>query len=207
MQGMLALIHQQMIAGKLTHVDIYTGGIGRKINRIYDYNRYAVNVHDTGLILHDIPQKNLYEIENTEQLFKFPSIILASSGMVVENTLSYSLAKRWFNRNDSAIFTVGYIDEDTPGYLIQNAKKGSKIKFSEFEEEVEIKCEIKSFRFTAHSRREELLQIVDNLKPENVVLLHGDPEAIDWIGAAIIKKGKGIKVFAATTGKPISFAK
>ncbi len=207
MQEMLAMINQNMIAGKLTRVDIYTGGIGRKINRVYDYNRYAVNVNDTGLILHDIPQKNLYEIENTEQLFKFPSIVLASSGMMVENTLSYSLAKRWFNRRDSAIFTAGYMDEDTPGYLIQNAKKGSKIKLSGFEEEVEIKCEIKSFRFTAHSRREELLQIVDRLKPENVVLLHGDPEAIDWIGAAIIKKGKGIKVFAAAAGKPILFAK
>ena len=36
--------------------------------------------------------------------------------------------------------------------------------------------------------------IVEKLKPEDVVLLHGDPEAIDWIGAAIIKNWEEIKM-------------
>lgn len=207
MQEILAIIHQQMNAGKLILVDIYTGGIGRKINRIYDYNRYAVNVRENELVLHEIPQKDLYELDRTEQLFKFPSIVLASSGMMVENTLSFSLAKRWFRQKDSAIFTVGYMDEDTPGFVVQNAEKGEKIKLSKDEKELEIKCEIKSFRFTAHSRREELLQIVDFLKPKNIVLLHGDSEAIDWIGAEILKKREGIKIFTSETGNPILFAK
>jgi Cft2 family RNA processing exonuclease len=206
MQELLATLHRQMVSGKLIDADIFTGGIGQKINRVYDYNRYNACM-DEELILHDIPQKNLYEINNVEELFKYPSIILASSGMMVKNTLSYTLAKRWLQQEDSAIFTVGYMDEDTPGYIIKNSKRGTIIKLSDSEKETEVKCTIKNFTFSAHSRREELLQIVARLKPENVVLVHGDSEAINWIGAEIIKKNKEIKVFTAETGKPILFAK
>jgi len=206
MQEILAVIYHQSRTGKLTTADIYTGGIGNKINRIYDYNRYAVNISEHELILHDIPQKNLYEINNTEELFKYPSIILASSGMMMENTLSYTLAKRWFSQQNSAIFTVGYMDHETPGYIVAKSKKGDKIKLTEAEKETEIKCEVKNFKFSAHSKREELLEIVNRLNPENAVLIHGDTEAIDWIGASIIKLKKGKKVYSAEVGKKISFA-
>jgi Cft2 family RNA processing exonuclease len=189
----------------LLFADIYTGGIGIKINRIYDYNRYAVNINEDDLILHDIPQKNIYEINSTEELFKYPSIILASSGMMVENTLSYTLAKRWFSQKDSAIFTVGYMDAETPGHIVANSKKGEKIKLTEAEKEIEVKCEIKNLKFSAHSKREELLEIVNRLKPEKIVLVHGDKEAINWVGASIIKLQKGKKVYSAAVGKKISF--
>jgi len=205
MQEILAVIYHQTRKGKLTNADIHTGGIGIKINRIYDYNRYAIDINQDDLILHDVPQKNLYEINNTEDLFKYPSIILASSGMMVENTLSYTLAKRWFTQKDSAIFTVGYMDDETPGYIVANAKKGEKIKLTETEKEIEVKCEIKNFKFSAHSKREELLEIVNRLNPDNVVLVHGDKEAINWVGASIIKLQKGKKIYSATVGKKISF--
>ena len=57
----------------------------------------------------------------------------------------------------------------------------------------------------SHSKREELLEIVNRLNPDNVVLVHGDKEAIDWIGASIIKVKKDKKVYSAIVGKNISF--
>jgi Cft2 family RNA processing exonuclease len=206
MQEILAVIYHQTKTGRLTPADIYTGGIGNKINRIYDYNRYTVNISEDNLILHDFPQKNLYELKSTEELFKYPSIILASSGMMVENTLSHTLARRWFSQKKSAIFTVGYMDKETPGYIVANSKKGDKIKLTEAEKEIEVKCEIKNFQFSAHSKREELLEIVNRLNPDNVVLVHGDTDAINWIGASIIKLQKGKKVYSASVGNKISFA-
>jgi len=113
------------------------------------------------------------------------------------------LARRWIKQNNSAIFTVGYMEESTPGYKFANSVKGEKIKFSEYEKEEEIKCIIKKFRFTAHSKREELLEIVKRLKPENVILVHGDTDAIDWVGSSIIKEFKGIKVYRGEVGNEI----
>ena len=38
-----------------------------------------------------------------------------------------------------------------------------------------------------------MLKIVDKLKPDNVILIHGDEEALDWMGSSILKRDKNIK--------------
>ena len=203
MQEMLATIWQLMQKRKLTTVDIYTGGLGTKINRAYDYNRFVVNRVDNEFELNIIPLKDYYEILNPEEFFKHPCIVLASSGMMIKSTSSYIFAKRWLKQKDSAIFTVGYMDSETPGYVIANSKRGDKILLNENDEETEVDCEIKNFKFSAHARREDLLKIVDKLKPDNVILIHGDEKAIDWMGSSILKKRKNIKVQVAYAEKEI----
>ena len=206
-QEMLKTLWDFMQKGKLTTVDIYNGGIATKINRVYDYNRYVVNVQEPDFQLKDIPLKNLYEVEKSNDFFKHPCLVLAPSGMMIEGTASFKLARNWLSQRNSAIFTVGYMEESTPGYKVANSKKGDKIKLSKYDEEQEVKCEIKQFRFSAHSRREDLLEIVKKSKPENVVLIHGDPDAIDWMGASILKQCKGTRVYAAETKKQIILEK
>ena len=202
-QEMLKTIWDLILKGKLVNADIYTGGLGSKINKVYDYNRYVVNMNDPEFELSSIPQKNLYEVEDPNDFFKSPCIVLASSGMIIEGTASYKLAKRWIKQKYSAIFTVGYMEESTPGYKIANAVKGEKIRFSNYEKEEEIKCTIEKFRFTAHSKREDLIEIVKRLNPEKVVLVHGDTDAIDWVGASILKELRSIKVYKAERGAEI----
>lgn len=202
-QELLAVIWNLMSKGRIIKTDIYTGGLGRKINRIYDYNRFVVNCTNSEFELTTIPQKNIYEVEDYNDFFKTPSFILAPSGMMLEQTISFQLGKKWLNRDDSAIFTVGYMEPKTPGYKFAHTKKGDKIKLTEYDKPVEVKCSIENFRFTAHSKREELLEIIIKLKAENVILVHGDPSSINWIGANILKQNKNIKVFAAQKGKEI----
>ncbi len=204
MQEMLGTIWQLMVKRKLTTVDIYTGGLGTKINRAYDYNRFVVDRIDNGFELNSIPQNDYYEITNSEDFFNHPCIILASSGMMIKNTASYNFAKRFLKKKDSAIFTVGYMDTESFGYVIANSERGDKIQLNEYDELTEVKCEIKNYKFSAHARREDLLSIVDKLKPENVILTHGDEEAIDWIGSSILKKKKEINVHIASSGKEIN---
>ena len=204
MQEILSTIWKLMQKNKLTVADIFTGGIGTKINRLYDTNRYLVNMMDSEFQLKSIPFKNLNEIENTEDFFKDPCIVVASSGMMVEGTASYNLGKRWLKQSNSAIFVVGYMDESTPGYKIANAVKGEKIKLTKFSEEEIVKCSIEKFRFSAHSKREELVGIVRKLQPEKVILIHGDEEAIDWIGNQILMSFKDARVSKAEIGKEIN---
>jgi len=205
LQEMLATIWLQMQKNKITTVDIFTGGIGSKINRIYDYNRYVVNMNQKELLLYEIPQKGLNELKGFDELFKIPLIVLASSGMMVESTNSFMLAKRWLHKTDSAIFTVGYMDPSTPGSIISNARRGDKIQLTERDKKFEVRCEIKNFRFSAHSKREELVSLVKKLNPDRIVLIHGDKEAIDWMGASILKFHQGKKVYAAENFKEIIF--
>lgn len=205
MQEILSTLWLLMENRKLTTVGIYTGGLGTKINRVYDYNRFVVDRTDTDFELNAIPQKDYYEISNPEEFFKHPCIVLASSGMMIKSTASYNLALRWLKQKDSAIFTVGYMDNKTPGYVIANSIRGDKIQISEYDEPAEVRCEIKNFKFSAHARREDLLKIVDKLKPDNVILTHGDEDALDWMGSSILKKHKEIKLHIAHVGKEIEF--
>jgi len=205
LQEILATVWLQMQKNKITNVDIYTGGIGNKINRIYDYNRYTVRRNEKELMLSEIPQKVLNELKDLDELFKFPCIVLASSGMMVESTNSFMLAKRWLQKKDSAIFTVGYMDPSTPGSRISKARRGDKIQLTERDRKLEVKCEIKNFRFSAHSKREELVSLVKKLNPSKIALIHGDKEAIDWIGASILKQYPRKKVYAAENFKEIIF--
>jgi Cft2 family RNA processing exonuclease len=205
LQEMLATIWKQIQNNKITNVDIYTGGIGDKINRVYDYNRFVVNRNEQDFVLHDIPSKDLNREESQQKLFKYPSIVLASSGMMVESTKSFELTKTWLRKKDFAIFTVGYMDPSTPGYAISNAKRGDKIQLTDRDKKLEVKCEIKNFRFSAHSNREELLSIVNGLQPEKIILVHGDSEAIDWVGSSILKRWRDKKVYAANNGRQLLF--
>ncbi len=203
MQEVLKMIWQLMDTGRLAKVDIYSGGIAVKISRAYDYNRFVVNCLDPEFELTAVPHKDLYEVENPQEFFTHPCIVLASSGMMVEGTASFRLAQRWLSQRNSAIFTVGYMEKETPGYVISTTERGMKIRLSALYEEIEVKCSIKSFRFSAHSLREDLLKVVDTLNPGNVILIHGDPPAIDWIGASILKENKKRRVYAAEPGKEI----
>ncbi len=203
LQEMLATIWLLMQKGKLSQVDVFTGGIGTKINRVYDYNRYVVNRIDKEFELSMIPQIDYTQLSSPDEFFKNPSIVLAASGMMIKGTSSYDFAMRFLQQKNSAIFTVGYMDERTPGYLISRAKRGDKIFIDNSDKPIEVKCEIKNFRFSAHAKREQLISIVKKLKPDNVILIHGDEEAINWMGKEILKSFSGIKVYVAVCGKEI----
>jgi predicted metal-dependent RNase len=153
--------------------------------------------------LKNILQKDLYGVTNFEEFFKTPSIVLASSGMVLERTASYNLAQYWIKKYRSAIFTVGYMEENTPGYKLANGEMGDKIKLSENSEPDILKCTIKRFRFPSHALREELIEIVKMLKPKKVILVHGAPSAIDWIGENIIKINKQVMVYSVEPGREL----
>jgi predicted metal-dependent RNase len=97
------------------------------------------------------------------------------------------------------------MDPSTPGSIIAKAKRGEKIQLTDRDTKVEVQCEIKNFRFSAHSKREELISIVKHLHPDEIVLIHGVIEAIDWIGSTILKLFPTKKVFAPHNYKQILF--
>lgn len=202
-QEMLTIIHRLMTEGKLPAVDLYTGGVSRKISTVYDKNRFTVPYNNTDLIFSDIPQLDLYDVEHPESLAQAHCIVLASSGMMIENTMSYTLAKRWLDQTRNAIFTVGYMDPATPGFRIRHAQKTDVIQLTDSMAPQPVRCDVERFSFSAHSTRSGLLAIVDQLQPHTVILVHGENASVDWMGYSILKKYPHIKVHGAEIGKQI----
>lgn len=156
-QEILALMKNLQTNRILTELDIYTGGVGREISRLYDKNKYIVNRHFKDMELLDIPQIDLYEVDDYRVFLKKPGVVLASSGMMIENTASYRLAKFWLNQKDFGIFIVGYVDVDSPGFQLLNKKQGESVQLTETSDPTIVKCKIERFYFASHSKREELL--------------------------------------------------
>jgi Cft2 family RNA processing exonuclease len=202
-QEILAMIWDMMQAKKIPTVDIYTGGMGRKISLVYDNSRYSDSRHNQSLVLADIPQQDIPRRDDlfTSKFFKVPSIVIAASGMMQEGTSSYLLAQRWLRNENFAICFIGYTDPRTPGYVVQHAVRGKRVKFGSMKRDVPVRCRIERFRFSAHAKRDELIEIVDRLAPKHVLLTHGDIPAMNSFGDTLLKKFPGITVSAPEVGK------
>lgn len=199
-QEIMALLSDLQSKRLLTDVDIYTGGVGREISKLYDKNRYIVNRHFKDLELNDIPQIDLYDVEDYRMFLKKPGIVLAASGMMIENTASFRLARFWLGQRNFGIFIVGYVDSDSPGFKLLDKAQGETVQLTEFSETEIVQCKIERFYFASHSKREELLAMVDKLSPSKVVLLHGDFESKSWLGHQILNKYNHIKMFSSEVG-------
>ncbi|MCX7612333.1 MAG: MBL fold metallo-hydrolase, partial [Ignavibacterium sp.] len=202
MQEILSMIFNLIKRRKLADVNLYVGGIGKQISRVYDLNRYTTNRIDKEFEISSIPTLDYNEITNTQDFFKTPSIVLASSGMMIKGTSSYDLGIKWLSQKNSAIFTVGYMDPDSPGFIISKARKGDLLNLYD-EKEIKVNCEIKNFRFPSHSNKDELLQIVKRLSPDKVILIHGEESSINSIALSILNQNKNIQVFIAEKCKDI----
>jgi cleavage and polyadenylation specificity factor subunit 3 len=205
MQEILAMIFNLFQSGDLTETQIYTGGISREISLLYDRSRFIANLNNTDLVLREIPQQNCLEIDDLNYFKKNPGLVLASSGMMLKGTTSYRFLDYWLKQKSFAVFGVGYMDELTPGYRVMNSKTGESIKISDTEEEQIVHCTIKKFYFPSHSKREELLELVKFANPENVVLVHGDHSAKNWIGQNILTQNSKRKLYSAENCKRLYF--
>lgn len=202
-QEILSTINYLLTKRILTESRIYGGGVSKQISKLYDRNRYLVRNSDSNDLLSDIMINDLFEIPDFNTFKKENGIVVASSGMMLEGTMSYKLADYFLKQKNFAIYGVGYMDPETPGYKIMNSKKGDKLQLTEFSKPFKVNCEIDRFYFPSHSKREDLLEIVKDVNPKKVILVHGDENAKNWLGQNILQKFLHIKVHSAQNYKEI----
>ncbi|WP_210367767.1 MBL fold metallo-hydrolase [Bacillus sp. REN3] len=101
--------------------------------------------------------------------------IVASSGMLTENSASARYAEHLIEDERNAISFTGYMDEESPGHhVLKTAKKGSNEKIRVNGIEKEVHARIESFRLSAHASREQIVQLISKLQPRKVFLMHGE---------------------------------
>jgi len=183
MQEVLNILARQQEEGLIPQVPIYASGLGRSIYEVYE--RYQECLHpDAYLRPMDHFKKigNVWEPAVSQALLNRPCIIVATSGMMLENTPSAMIAQEMVKYNHHGIFFVGYLDHETLGYQLLHSKPGDSLRFGLGRPKVEIKLEnIKRFHLSAHAPRAALKKVVERIKPKNVIFVHGDPDALAWM--------------------------
>src|ERR1700730_4288929 len=126
-----------------------------------------------------------------------------SSGMMTPNTLSNIFAQRVVEDPRHSIFFVGYADPLSPAGILKAAKPGQEIALASDEPPQRVRCNLKEFQFSAHASRESLINYAKKLAPKKIILIHGDPPAVDWMRAKLLIELPGAEVIVPTPGMEI----
>jgi Cft2 family RNA processing exonuclease len=200
-QEILAMLSKFRRDQLLRDFPIYIGGLSSKMTRIYD-RRAAMSRRQmsrlqlmdglapfvlNGETIHDATARNgrLYAL---------------SSGMMTPKTLSNIFAHRLVGNPQHSIFFVGYADPESPAGLLRDATAESEVQLDPDESAQRVRCNLKQFQFSAHASRETLVAFAKELAPEKIVLVHGDPPAVEWMRATLSAGLPNAEVIVPTPG-------
>ena len=126
-----------------------------------------------------------------------------SSGMMIPNTLSNIFARRLIEMPEHAIFFVGYASPESPAGLLRDAGKGGEVALAPTKPPQRIRCQIEQFQFSAHATRESLIDYAKRIAPRKIILVHGDPPAVEWMRATLSAELSGSEVIVPAPGLEI----
>jgi len=206
-QEVLALIDRFKQRGLIpSDVLVYTSGSLRAIADVYDKTRFNTRRLDPDFQVFDVEQKRLPRSDGgILEALSGPSIHVVGSGMMFDRTKSNQLAQELVEEEKNAIFLVGFVREDSPARRVLEAARegsGTPVTIAEKRGPQPVRCEIDQFRFTGHSHRRDLIQLVDMLQPGKVVLVHGVEEAQLWMADNIRFFYPDIEVIMLKNGVP-----
>lgn len=206
-QEVIALIDRYMRQGLIDpDTPVYTAGTMRAIADIYDKTRHITRRVDSGFEVYDVPQKRIPKsASGLSRAIEESGIFVVSSGMLFERTLSNRIAREIISDGRHAILLVGYAAENSPAAaLTQAVEEGSSsVTISKQVGVQELNCEVEKFRLTGHSHREDLLELVDEVQPRNLVLVHGETEAREWIANQVGSVDDSIRILMPEEGRLI----
>lgn len=207
-QEVLALIDRYKKRGLIPEeVPVYTAGAMRAVADVYDKTRFTTPRLNPDFQVYGVEQRRLPRSDAAvQEVLSQPSIHVMSSGMMFERTISNRLAQQIVEDEKNGIFLVGFAREDSPAHrLLQAAEqgKGTEIVLDQSRGLQPVNCEVGRFRFSGHSHRRDLIQLVEQLKPKKVVLVHGETEARTWLADNIRFFYPEVEVHLLESGQPL----
>ncbi len=200
-QEILAMLYKFRRQRLLAEFPIYIGGLSSKFTDIYDRRAHTTR--------RQLPRLKLMRevapfILNDETVRDAPvrggRVYVLSSGMMIPKTLSNVFARRILENPQHSIFFVGYANPESPAGLLRDAGTGGEVALDPDKPPQRIRCNIEQFQFSAHATRESLVAYARKISPKKIVLVHGDPPAVEWMRATLSSELSGSEVIVPTPG-------
>lgn len=180
-QEVLAMLYK-MRREKILDFPIYIGGLSSKISDIYDRRAQMGRRQLPRLQLLEELRPFVLNSESIHDAGARPGRVYAlSSGMMTPKTLSNIFAQRIVEQPRHSIFFVGYADPDSPAGILRNAQPNDQVTIDPDRAPQTVRCQIEQFQFSAHASRESLIAFAARLAPKKILLIHGDPPAVQWM--------------------------
>ena len=170
----------------LPEFPIYIGGLSSKMTDIYDRRAHMTRRQLPRLqLMREATPFILNEATVRDAPLRPGRLYVLSSGMMVPKTLSNVLAQRLIENPQHSIFFVGYASPESPAGLLRNARTNGEVTLDPDKPAQRVHCTIEQFQFSAHATREALIDYAKRLAPGKIVLVHGDPPAVEWMRATL----------------------
>lgn len=203
-QELLTMIFTLRKKGLLPECPVYIGGLSTKLSEIHDKLASASYRQHQGLdLLETIAPFTISGREVHQQPIRPGRIYALSSGMMTEHTLSNIIAPHFLPNPAHGIFFVGYADPDSPAGRLRSAKQGDSFQVAPDIHPETLRCRVETFGFSAHGDRDSLVDYIQRAAPKQVILVHGDPDAQEWIRQALSVRAPGTRVLSAPSGVPL----
>jgi Cft2 family RNA processing exonuclease len=165
---------------------IYIGGLSSKFTDIYDRRAHMTRRQLPRLQLMREVAPFILNDETVRDAPLRPGRVYAlSSGMMIPKTLSNVFARRLIENPRHSIFFVGYASPQSPAGLLREAGTGGEVALDPDKPPQRVRCTIEQFQFSAHATREALIEYAKKISPRKIVLVHGDPSAVEWMRATL----------------------
>jgi len=196
-QEMLVLLHRARIRHALPEVPVYLSGLARAVTQACVAGAEP-GEGDALLLAAALRASRPLTAAVAAHPPPEPAVFLAGSGMLGDGSLSGGLADRLGTRGGDAVFFVGYLDPETPGFELRAAARDR--------DGADGALEVRSFPFTAHAARQDVVTAVRALAPRDVVLVHGDDPARERLGALLADGGGAVRVHRPVPGETLVLA-
>lgn len=204
MQELLSVLHDAVMGGELPRCPLFLSGLGIDLCDYFDeIARSHQQLHFSRDIIKQLGAEKVPDNLRPGRSPKRPGIYLLSSGMVMPNTASYTAAAALIGDGRNAICFVGYCDPDAPGGDILASKPGEEVLFEEIDFKKKVRAEIHQFDLSSHADREELLDFAISLKPNNIILTHGDDDARAWFRSELSHALPNARIVNPTSCQPV----
>lgn len=202
-QELLALLHRFQRNGSLpSGFPLYIGGLSTKLTEIYD--QFAGRSQSPRLRLLRELSPFVVSGRNAGELpLKGGRIYALTSGMMTPHTLSNLFAGRLISHARHHLFFIGYADPESPGGIIKSAAPESDVQLSPEDQPQPLRCHVEDFNLSAHATRDAIRAWVNKVAPKKIVLVHGDPPAVEWFRATLQADLPGSEVIVPTPGARI----
>ncbi|HJX98564.1 MAG TPA: MBL fold metallo-hydrolase [Chthoniobacterales bacterium] len=199
-QEVLAMLYK-LRREKILDFPIYIGGLSAKITEIYDRRAQMGRRQFPRLQLLDELRPFVLNAETIQDARSRPHRVYAlSSGMMTVKTLSNIFAQRVVDQPRHSVFFVGYADPASPAGILRNAKPDEEVTLDPDQPSQRVRCHIEQFQFSAHASRESLIAYAERLAPKKILLVHGDPPAVEWMRARLANDLSNSEIIVPTPG-------
>jgi len=200
-QETLAMLYKFRRERLLPDFPTYIGGLSSKMTDIYDRRAHMARRQLPRLqLMREAAPFILNEETVRDALLRPGRVYMLSSGMMIPKTLSNVLAQRLIENQQHSIFFVGYASPESPAGVLRQAGINGEVVLDPEKPPQRVRCNIEEFQFSAHATRETLVEYAKKLSPGKIVLVHGDPSAVEWMRTTLSKELQDTEVFVPSPG-------